>query len=122
MTYNWQDIPVGRYAIPRKGDPLPGWEIWVRTDPARSRDGVGRLRFDQLVTAPGGERETLQDAMGPDPVSWLLQDPTRAALARRQAGGLTGQCGVCGKTLWDARSIERGIGPHCWDELYSDGK
>lgn len=44
----------------------------------------------------------------------ILADP-RAAMAHY--GHITGSCGVCGRTLEDPESVERGIGPVCAEKF-----
>jgi hypothetical protein len=44
----------------------------------------------------------------------MLADVQAAAAAR---GMLTSRCGICDRTLEDELSVERGIGPVCWEKF-----
>ena len=44
----------------------------------------------------------------------IVADPGAAIIRYSE---LTGQCGVCGRALEAAESVERGIGPRCWARI-----
>lgn len=49
-----------------------------------------------------------------DALTRMLADVQAAAAAR---GMLTSRCGICDRTLEDELSVERGIGPVCWERF-----
>jgi hypothetical protein len=99
-------VPSGRYAI--------------------EMDGV--LKFYRVNTPTEGKwaGRTFVDVMASDELHSIRNRESREAILAeilrvgpREASGRygheLGHCGVCGRTLTDAVSRERGIGPVCWE-------
>lgn len=102
----FQDIPNGYYAVADAGsDDIHYFRI------SRFRDGgikVQEQASDQLHPVRRGSRctailTTIQH-VGPANASALY-------------GQTIGRCGRCNRTLTDAVSRARGIGPDCWDKM-----
>ncbi len=104
------DLEDGRYAI---GDvlflvqaPKDGkWAGWVfvkngseYTDERYGSQKPGRGYY--------GKHEDLLSVVLDDPLS-----------AMQHYGRITDHCGVCGRKLEDDLSVERGIGPVCWEKI-----
>lgn len=70
------------------------------------RDGtyLGKIKAGKLFRAAACDEQT------EDEIVQVAHTPKEAAIAY---GRLTGQCAICMKTLTNAESIERGIGPIC---------
>lgn len=108
-------ILSGRYAVPG-GDtrlkvqvdaPTRGkWAGWVFVKDAAVY-GQGRRYGRQR---PGG---TYEGMIVPE-LTAIVKDPRAAAAAY---GRLTSTCGMCGRALEDAASVERGIGPVCAEKF-----
>lgn len=109
------NVPAGLFAVPggdtrlkvRIDKPTAGrWEGWtfVKDGAVYGRGGMmGKVK-------PGGVY--VGSAM--DAIAAIAADPLAASAAY---GRLTGTCGVCGKKLEDATSVERGIGPVCFNKF-----
>jgi hypothetical protein len=99
-------LHAGRLSFSKKnGEPL--W--WVLFDDAL----VGKAE-DETVTGFGARiRAAGLDAA--DILAALDEFEADPAAALKAHGIATGSCGCCGRELTDPESIERGIGPICWE-------
>lgn len=101
---SWPAIPDGRYAI---FDEEAGHIKFYIVDTG-SGQWEGR-RF--LAVQAGDERYPIRNKDTRDVIfSAIAQDPQAASILY---GRELGKCGVCGRTLTNPDSIERGIGPVC---------
>lgn len=103
---SFQDIPNGYYAISGEGaDDIHFFRI------SRFRDGgikVQEQASDTLYPVRrGGRRTAVLTAI--QTVGWH-----RSQVMYGQA---IGRCGRCNRTLTDAVSRDRGIGPDCWEKM-----
>lgn len=105
------ELPAGRYAIPG-GDS----RLKVKIDKPTKGNWAGFVFVRDAAEYGSGQRYGIQRP-GSDyrgdieaQLRTILADP-QAAMA--EYGHLTSTCGVCGRTLEDADSIARGIGPVC---------
>lgn len=114
-------LPAGRYAVPG-GDT----RLKVRIDKPVRGNWAGYIFVRDAAEYGQGRRYGRQ---GPGPearysgeiqaeLAAILADP-RAAFAAY--GLLTNSCGVCGRVLEDALSVELGIGPVCRARLAEQG-
>jgi hypothetical protein len=105
-------VPAGRYAV-------PSGETRLKVLIAKPTDDPRRIHWIFVSDAaeygnrrkygsqrPGGSYRGLIEKE----LAQIAADPKAAAIAY---GRLTGKCCVCGRTLEDAESIARGIGPIC---------
>lgn len=109
-------VPAGFYAVP---DGETRLKVQIKKPGASSRwqghifvsDGAGYgAGRNYGKQAPGGKyRGQIEPQLRA-----IAADP-RAAMAAY--GRLTGSCGVCGRLLEDKESIERGIGPVCFNKF-----
>jgi hypothetical protein len=99
-------LHAGRLSFAKKnGEPL--W--WVLFDDAlvgKAEDETV-ISFGQKVRAAGLDAADILAALDE-----FERDPAAALKAH---GIATGSCGCCGRELTDPQSIERGIGPICWE-------
>lgn len=103
---SFQDIPNGYYAV---GDAGPDDIHFFRI--SRFRDGgikVQEQASDTLHPVRRGGRRTAI-------LTTILHVGPAAASALY--GQTIGRCGRCNRTLTDATSRARGIGPDCWDKM-----
>lgn len=103
---SFQDIPNGYYAV---GDAGPDDIHYFRI--SRFRDGgikVQEQASDTLHPVRRGGRRTAI-------LNTILHVGPAAASALY--GQTIGRCGRCNRTLTDATSRARGIGPDCWDKM-----
>lgn len=117
---NLSNVPSGRYAIPHGEnsdglgtvafytidnikDPNSKWFNWVFVNILASDTKIrcGSQRPNQFYQ---GKHENL--------LRGIAKDPYAAAIL---FGKLIGKCSICGRTLTDPESIDRGIGPICAD-------
>lgn len=101
-----QDIPNGYYAVADAGpDDIHFFRI------SRFRDGGIKLQEQASdVLHPvrrGGRRTAILNTI--QTVGWRN--------AQELYGRTIGRCGRCGRTLTDAESRARGIGPDCWGKM-----
>lgn len=95
------NVPDGNYAILNasgKGD-VVFYRVWTRRDGSR---GVDLQVSDDYLPVARAQVPGIMDR--------IAQDPGRALI---RYGHEIGRCGVCNRTLTDAVSRERGIGPVC---------
>ena len=80
----------------------------------------GSHRIYRLEGAPGDyKRHTLNVAWQTHALAVICKDP----IAAFQLYGKHAQwCGVCNSALTNAKSLERGIGPVCWNNLHPKAK
>jgi len=108
-------VPAGKYAVPEGDTRLKiqidrpdrgNWAGWTFVKDAAE---YGRGQMLGKV-APGAEYV----GKGMEAVAAIVADPKAATAAY---GQLTGNCGLCGRTLEDEESVARGIGPVCIKKL-----
>ncbi len=109
------DVPAGRYAL--TGD--DGTTDFYKVDRPTEGKWAG-FTFVKLLVANGGYgddmgEQRLRQAQGATILRRILDTGVMESLTRY--GHELGACGICGRTLTDNESIERGIGPVCAGRL-----
>ena len=100
--------PVGRYAIINAYGNAEFYSV--------SKPEDGRWKGYTFLSRQAGDDEYPVKAMTAqrDVLAVIALDPKAASA---QYGHLIGHCGVCGRTLTNPESLERGIGPVCADKM-----
>lgn len=105
------DVPAGRYAITGED----GTTDFYKVDRPTEGRWAGRV-FVKLLVAHGGYGDDLaEQRVGYAQTAGVLDRIAEAGVqeAMERYGRELGHCGHCGRTLTNAESIERGIGPVC---------
>ena len=112
---------------PRDGDDRPPpWFLSSLVGPSNTDDyAFIATAFAEGVPGGGGERvQTVRAAKGVDPrdkrvlaVAWLIDRLRRGELPATVEFWSSGACGRCGRLLTTPESVERGIGPECWERM-----
>jgi len=101
----WPDIPAGRYAVV---DPKDSVLKFYHVDKPTEGKWKG---FTFLSVRASDERYPIKDKTHKrDIMAEIQKDPEEAS---RRFGREIGRCGICGRTLTDESSREKGIGPIC---------
>lgn len=103
------DVPEGRYAVfNEEARAIRFYHVQKPTD--------GRWKgYVFLNVQAGDDRYPIRNRDARDKILALIaKDPAAASLAY---GRELGHCGVCGRTLTDPDSIDRGIGPVCAERM-----
>lgn len=100
-------VPAGRYALVEPDGTVRQFEV----DCPRSGRWAGyvfvsRVDGDSVAPVKGQEGRAIRARIAEDPLG-----------AAARFGTLTGVCGMCMRTLTNAESIDRGIGPVCAGKL-----
>lgn len=101
-------------------DPRPGmsstWFVGVLTGPdnTSSYTYLGFLRDNQYI--PG--KKIGQDAPSQKVAIWLMPRLIAGQLPSQVEFRTSGRCGRCGRLLTTPESIDRGIGPECWNKMH----
>jgi len=105
------EVPAGRYALLESDPNHPAvpdvWKFYQVDKPKQGR-WKGRTFLSVLAS---DEKHAVRGAdLRSAVLARLALDPTKAS---RDFGRQSGRCGVCGRLLTDADTIQRGIGPRC---------
>lgn len=102
-------LPSGRYAV---GDVLVKVDNLTDSDGGKWAGWVFVKNGSEYTDEKFGSQRPGNTYYGShaDLLAAILDDPTSAMQAY---GRVTGSCGVCGRTLEDEVSVERGLGPVC---------
>lgn len=107
------DVPAGRYAV--TGD--DGTTDFYRVDRPTEGRWDGYIFVKLLLGGPHGNPR--EERIPMRNVQTILDKIAKAGpkAASIRYGKELGSCGVCGRTLTNPESIERGIGPVCSDKM-----
>lgn len=102
------DVKPGMYLMDRQV---------IKVIPSQKADG--RLYVAVLTPAPEGEASSFK-AKGN--LHLLYRLTPEHEMSREQAavyGAVFGRCACCGKLLTVPESVEKGVGPVCWDKYFA---
>ncbi|ALH46151.1 hypothetical protein SEA_SQUID_47 [Mycobacterium phage Squid] len=105
------EVPAGRYAIDTTIHAINGTAFYKVDRPTGGR-WAGYVFVKQIV---GDEERRLSQKQGGTILRRIAEAGAEAASARY--GHEIGECGVCGRTLTNDESRERGIGPICAEKM-----
>ncbi|AYD86692.1 hypothetical protein SEA_MESH1_47 [Mycobacterium phage Mesh1] len=105
------EVPAGRYAIDTTIHAINGTAFYKVDRPTEGR-WAGYVFVKQIV---GDEERRLSQKQGGTILRRIAEVGAEAASARY--GHEIGECGVCGRTLTNDESRERGIGPICAEKM-----
>ena len=100
-------VPAGRYAIDTSVHAVNGTAFYKVDRPTEGK-WAGRVFVKQIV---GDDEQRLSQKQGLAIIAKIAEAGAEAASARY--GHEIGECGICGRTLTNDESRERGIGPVC---------